>query len=115
MGAVVELTDEEWGLVEHLFDHEDLLRWAVFMLASLALLAMAIHLAMIMRQHHTQFPGNGRTEIEAVGTPMWPGYALRSIGLFFATAAEILALWDTDLGARLRSMREAMAQKVLSS
>ena len=30
-------------------------------------------------------------------------------------AAEILALWDTDLAGRLRSMREAMAAKVLSS
>lgn len=30
-------------------------------------------------------------------------------------AAQILALWDPDLGARLRSMREAMAAKVLSS
>jgi ubiquinol-cytochrome c reductase cytochrome b subunit len=47
---------------------------------------------MIMRQHHTQFPGNGRTEVEAVGTPMWPGYALRSIGLFFAVAAVLFLL-----------------------
>lgn len=30
-------------------------------------------------------------------------------------AAQILALWDTDLGARLRAMRQAMAAKVLSS
>ena len=30
-------------------------------------------------------------------------------------AAEILALWDTDLAGRLRAMREAMAAKVLAS
>ena len=30
-------------------------------------------------------------------------------------AAQILALWDPDLGIRLRAMREAMAAKVLSS
>lgn len=30
-------------------------------------------------------------------------------------AAQILALWDTDLGARLRAMRKEMAAKVLSS
>src|SRR5215212_4373511 len=53
---------------------------------------IGLHLAMIMRQHHTQFPGNGRTEIEAVGTPMWPGYALRSIGLLFAVAALLFLL-----------------------
>jgi ubiquinol-cytochrome c reductase cytochrome b subunit len=54
--------------------------------AALALLITA-HLAMIMRQHHTQFPGKGRRERNVVGTPMWPGYALRSIGLLFGVAA----------------------------
>jgi ubiquinol-cytochrome c reductase cytochrome b subunit len=54
--------------------------------AALALL-ITIHLVMIMRQHHSQFPGPGRRERNVVGTPMWPAYALRSIGLLFATAA----------------------------
>jgi ubiquinol-cytochrome c reductase cytochrome b subunit len=50
------------------------------------------HLTMIMRQHHTQFPGPGRREGNVVGTPMWPAYALRSIGLFFAVAAVLFLL-----------------------
>jgi ubiquinol-cytochrome c reductase cytochrome b subunit len=54
--------------------------------ATLAVLIGA-HLAMIMRQHHTQFPGKGRRERNVVGTPMWPGYALRSIGLLLGVAA----------------------------
>lgn len=45
---------------------------------------ITIHLAMIMRQHHSQFPGRGRRERNVVGTPMWSAYALRSIGLMFA-------------------------------
>ena len=45
--------------------------------AALAML-ITIHLAMIMRQHHSQFPGPGRRERNVVGTPMWPAYALRS-------------------------------------
>jgi ubiquinol-cytochrome c reductase cytochrome b subunit len=53
---------------------------------ALAVLITA-HLAMIMRQHHSQFPGPGRRERNVVGTPMWPAYALRSIGLLLAVAA----------------------------
>ena len=48
-----------------------------------ALLAglLAVHLAIIMIQRHSQFAGPGRREDNVVGTPMWPGYALRSLGL----------------------------------
>jgi ubiquinol-cytochrome c reductase cytochrome b subunit len=42
---------------------------------------IGLHLWTIVRQHHSQFPGPGRTERNVVGTPMWPGYALRTIGL----------------------------------
>jgi ubiquinol-cytochrome c reductase cytochrome b subunit len=59
--------------------------------ATLAVL-ITIHLAMIMRQHHSQFPGRGRRERNVVGTPMWPAYALRSIGLMFAVAAVLFLL-----------------------
>ena len=53
---------------------------------------IAVHLAMIMRQRHTQFPGPGRREDNVVGTPMWPGYALRSLGLFAAVAAVLVLM-----------------------
>jgi quinol---cytochrome-c reductase cytochrome b subunit len=53
---------------------------------------ITIHLAMIMRQHHSQFPGRGRRERNVVGTPLWPAYALRSIGLMFAVAAILFLL-----------------------
>jgi ubiquinol-cytochrome c reductase cytochrome b subunit len=53
---------------------------------------ISIHLAMIMRQHHSQFPGPGRRERNVVGTPMWPAYALRSIGLLFAVAAVLFLM-----------------------
>jgi ubiquinol-cytochrome c reductase cytochrome b subunit len=54
--------------------------------AALALLITG-HLAMIIRQHHSQFPGRGRRERNVVGTPMWPAYALRSTGLLLAVTA----------------------------
>jgi ubiquinol-cytochrome c reductase cytochrome b subunit len=63
------------------------------LIVPLALAALiGLHLAMIMRQHHTQFPGPQRTERNVVGTPMWPGYALRSLGLLFATTGILFLL-----------------------
>ncbi|MBV9941053.1 MAG: ubiquinol-cytochrome c reductase cytochrome b subunit [Solirubrobacterales bacterium] len=59
--------------------------------AALAVL-ITLHLAMIMRQHHSQFPGPGRRERNVVGTPLWPAYALRSIGLLFAVAGVLFLL-----------------------
>jgi ubiquinol-cytochrome c reductase cytochrome b subunit len=53
---------------------------------------MALHLALIAIPRHTQFRGRGRSEANVVGTPMWPGYALRSLGLFFCTAAVLFVL-----------------------
>src|SRR5206468_12125724 len=53
---------------------------------------ITVHLMTIMKQHHTQFPGGRRTERNVVGTPMWPGYALRSLGLFAATGGVVFLL-----------------------
>ena len=53
---------------------------------------LSVHLWMVARPHHTQFAGPGKTERNAVGSPLWPIYALRSIGLFFAVAAVLFAL-----------------------
>ena len=64
----------------------------VFILPLTLLALITIHLVMIMRQHHSQFPGPGRRERNVVGTPMWPAYALRSIGLLLATAAVLFLL-----------------------
>jgi ubiquinol-cytochrome c reductase cytochrome b subunit len=53
---------------------------------------LAVHLIQIMRQHHTQFAGSGGDERHVAGTPMWPGYALRSIALLFAVTAVLFLL-----------------------
>jgi ubiquinol-cytochrome c reductase cytochrome b subunit len=53
---------------------------------------ISVHLAMIMRQHHSQFPGPGRRERNVVGTPLWPAYALRSIGLLFAVTGVLFLI-----------------------
>jgi ubiquinol-cytochrome c reductase cytochrome b subunit len=53
---------------------------------------IAAHLGLLVHQKHTQFPGKGRTEKNVVGTPMWPGFILKTNGFLFATAAVIAGL-----------------------
>jgi ubiquinol-cytochrome c reductase cytochrome b subunit len=45
---------------------------------------LGLHLAVVWRQKHTQFPGPGRAEDNVVGSPLWPSYTARSAGLFAA-------------------------------
>jgi ubiquinol-cytochrome c reductase cytochrome b subunit len=59
--------------------------------AALGLL-IALHLFLIAALRHTQFEGSGRRERNVVGLAMWPAYALRSLGLFFAVAAVLFLL-----------------------
>ncbi len=54
--------------------------------------AISMHLGMVWRQKHTQFAGPGRTEENVVGSYVWPYYALKSVGLMFATFAMIAFL-----------------------
>jgi ubiquinol-cytochrome c reductase cytochrome b subunit len=53
---------------------------------------VSLHLAMVIRHRHAQFPGPLRRERNVVGTPMWPGYALRSLALLLLTAAVLVAM-----------------------
>ncbi len=61
----------------------------VFLLPALIAVLISVHLAMIVRQRHSQFRGPGRRQSNVVGSPLWPSYALRSLGLFAATAATL--------------------------
>jgi ubiquinol-cytochrome c reductase cytochrome b subunit len=53
---------------------------------------LTAHLAILVRQKHTQFAGRGRTEDNVVGERVWPNYAAKATGLFFLTAAVLAAL-----------------------
>jgi quinol---cytochrome-c reductase cytochrome b subunit len=64
----------------------------VFIIPLIMATVIGLHLALVARHHHTQFPGRGRREDNTVGNPMWPGYALRSLGLMFLVSAVIVAL-----------------------
>nr|WP_239076458.1 cytochrome bc complex cytochrome b subunit [Actinocatenispora rupis] len=63
----------------------------VFVLPGVVLALVALHLALLVRQKHTQFAGPGRTEHNVVGHRMFPGFAARGGG-FFAMVFGVLAL-----------------------
>ena len=64
----------------------------VFVLPILIATLIGAHLAIIMRQKHSQFRGPGRRERNVIGTPLWPAYALRAVGLMVAVAAVLVLL-----------------------
>jgi ubiquinol-cytochrome c reductase cytochrome b subunit len=64
----------------------------VLLLPAAIAVLLTIHLAIVVRQKHTQFPGPGRTEGNVVGTRMWPTYAAKATGLFFLVAAVVAFL-----------------------
>lgn len=64
----------------------------VFLLPAAITALVSVHLALIVRQTHTQFPGAGRREDTVVGLKVWPGYAARSVGLLLVVAALLTAL-----------------------
>jgi ubiquinol-cytochrome c reductase cytochrome b subunit len=58
-----------------------------------ALLALiSLHLLILVKQKHTQFPGAGRTEHNVVGNRMFPTFAAKSGGLFFVVFGVCAAL-----------------------
>jgi ubiquinol-cytochrome c reductase cytochrome b subunit len=48
---------------------------------------LTLHLVMLVRQKHTQFPGRGRSERNVVGSKLWPTFTAKTLGLFFFTFA----------------------------
>lgn len=64
----------------------------VLVLPVIIVVLLSVHLALVWRQKHTQFPGEGRTEHNLVGERMWPVYALKAGALFFLVTALLAAL-----------------------
>jgi ubiquinol-cytochrome c reductase cytochrome b subunit len=53
---------------------------------------ITLHLAVIVRQKHSQFPGPGRAEHNVVGSLFWPSYTVRTLALFAWVLAVLFAL-----------------------
>ncbi|WP_435829177.1 cytochrome bc1 complex cytochrome b subunit [Actinocatenispora sera] len=63
----------------------------VFVVPGIILGLIALHLALLVKQKHTQWPGPGRTEHNVVGHRMFPGFAAKGGG-FFMIVFGVLAL-----------------------
>ena len=59
----------------------------ILLIPALLVGLIGAHLAMLWRQKHTQFREPGRTETNVVGSKLWPTYAAKSMGFFFAVFA----------------------------
>ena len=64
----------------------------VLIIPGLILGLLSVHLALVWRQKHTQFPGPMQREDNVVGSRLWPTYAARSTSLFLGLVAVIAAL-----------------------
>ncbi|HEX3370468.1 MAG TPA: cytochrome bc complex cytochrome b subunit [Candidatus Cybelea sp.] len=64
----------------------------VYLLPALIAALIGLHLAIVWRQKHAQFPGPARTERNVVGSPLFPNYAAKSLALMLAVTAVVFAL-----------------------
>ncbi|MGI8696999.1 MAG: cytochrome bc1 complex cytochrome b subunit [Mycobacteriales bacterium] len=63
----------------------------VLLIPGIILALIAVHLGLLVKQKHTQFPGPGRTEKNVIGERVLPTYAAKGAG-FFAIVFGVLAL-----------------------
>ncbi|AZA13973.1 cytochrome bc complex cytochrome b subunit [Corynebacterium choanae] len=75
----------------------------VLLIPGIILALIAMHLALVWFQKHTQFPGPGRTEENVVGIRILPVFAVKSVAFgaltfgmlaLFAGIAQINAIWN---------------------
>lgn len=64
----------------------------IFAVPALIAVLLALHLGIIWRQLHTNYPGPRRTDASIVGSRLWPSYAAKSVGLFSLVFALIALL-----------------------
>ncbi|MGY1813127.1 cytochrome bc1 complex cytochrome b subunit [Blastococcus sp. SYSU D00820] len=64
----------------------------VLLIPAILLALIAVHLLILVKQKHTQFPGPGRTEHNVVGNRLFPTFAGKATGLFFVVFGVIAAL-----------------------
>src|SRR5262249_7915053 len=63
----------------------------VFLLPAILVGLITVHMALLVKQKHTQWPGPGRTNQNVVGVRMFPAFALKSGG-FFMLVFGVIAL-----------------------
>jgi len=64
----------------------------IFLVPGLIAGLLVLHLGMIWRQLHTNYPGSKRTNRTIVGSRLWPSYTAKSVGLLLLVFALVAAL-----------------------
>ncbi len=64
----------------------------ILLVPAVIIVLLGLHLAIVVRQKHTQFAGPGRREDNVVGERIWPTYAVKASGLFFLVTGTLAAL-----------------------
>jgi len=64
----------------------------ILLIPAVIVALLGVHLAILVRQKHTQFPGPGRSETNVVGERVWPSFAFKSVGLMLLTTSVLSAL-----------------------
>ncbi|MGY1848032.1 MULTISPECIES: cytochrome bc1 complex cytochrome b subunit [unclassified Blastococcus] len=64
----------------------------VLLIPAILLALIAVHLLVLVKQKHTQFPGPGRTEHNVVGNRLFPTFAGKATGLLFVVFGVCAAL-----------------------
>jgi len=64
----------------------------IFLIPAIISALLGLHLAIIWRQLHTNYPGPRRSDKVIVGSRLWPSYAAKSVGLFFLVFGVVAAL-----------------------
>ena len=64
----------------------------VLIVPGIIITLVTVHMILLVRQKHTQFPGEGRTEKNVVGAPMFPVFMAKTTGFLFLVAGVIALL-----------------------
>jgi ubiquinol-cytochrome c reductase cytochrome b subunit len=64
----------------------------VLLFPAIILALITVHMALLVKQKHTQWPGPGRTNTNVVGVRMFPGFAAKGGGFFMIVFAVIAFL-----------------------
>jgi ubiquinol-cytochrome c reductase cytochrome b subunit len=64
----------------------------VLLIPAIILALITVHLALLVKQKHTQWPGPGRTNSNVVGIRLFPGFAVKTTGFFMLVFGVIVLL-----------------------
>jgi ubiquinol-cytochrome c reductase cytochrome b subunit len=64
----------------------------VFLIPGIILALITVHLALLVKQKHTQWPGPGRTNSNVVGIRMFPAFSVKAGGFFMLVFGVIVLL-----------------------